>query len=81
MRDQNKLDFKTLLRTLVSPTLNANEWPSIDEGEGFISESIPNPTTVYEISDRSIEASHLDEEGQQQSVRIVNCEISKWPKA
>lgn len=75
----NENNFKTLLRTLVSPSINANEWPTVAAGEGFISEFIPHPSTVYEISDRSIDISHSDDEGIPQVVRVVNCEISKWP--
>lgn len=73
-------DFKTLLRSMVSPNLNTCSWPKTDGNEDeFISECIPNPTSVYEVHDRSIDISHADDESTLEAVRVVSCQISKWP--
>ncbi|HAT2098257.1 TPA: type IV secretion system protein TraC [Legionella pneumophila] len=74
-------DFKVLMRVLVSPNFNECAWPKIDDSQPFISESIPIPTTVYEIGDESIDISIADDEGAIQHSRVVNCELTSFPKA
>ena len=41
---------------------------------------LPIPTTVYEIGDEAINLSLSDEKGALQSTRIVNCELTSYPK-
>ncbi|HHI9467516.1 TPA: type IV secretion system protein TraC [Legionella anisa] len=76
----DEADFKVLLRALVSPNFNELSWPMVESSSSFISESIPNPTTVYEIDDEVIDVSIADEEGMIQRSRIVNCEVTSFPK-
>jgi conjugal transfer ATP-binding protein TraC len=73
-------DFKALMRALISPNFNEYDWPAIDESPSFIGETIANPTTVYEIGDEAINLSLSDDEGALQSTRIVNCELTSYPK-
>lgn len=74
------LEFKSLMRTLVSPSQDDIAWPFIDKNdEGLLRDDIPNLTSVYEINDKSIDISSHNSEHEEQKVRIVNCQISKWP--
>jgi conjugal transfer ATP-binding protein TraC len=73
-------DFKVLMRALVSPNFNECFWPSMEESQSFINEVIPHPSTVYEIGDESIELSLADDKGVMQRTKVVNCEISSFPK-
>lgn len=75
-----KDDFKGLMRALISPDFNAYEWPTIDDSSSFIGETIANPTTVYEIGDEAINCSVADSEGHLQQARIINCELTSYPK-
>ncbi|QLZ68942.1 type IV secretion system protein TraC [Legionella sp. PC1000] len=74
-------DFKILMRALMSPNFNELSWPAIEDSSPFIAKSILNPTTVYEIDDEAINLSIADEEGIIQNSRVVNCELSSFPKA
>ncbi|HHF7375640.1 type IV secretion system protein TraC [Legionella bozemanae] len=77
-----RLEFKSLMRTLVSPSLDEIAWPLIDNNEdGLVRDSIPNLTSVYEIHDKCIDISSHNLEHEEQKVRVVNCQISKWPDA
>ena len=73
------LEFKTLLRTLVSPSLDDISWPLVEEHNELIKDSIPNHTTVYEIHDKCIDIAHLNSDHQEEKVRVINCQINKWP--
>lgn len=73
-------EFKSVMRTLVSPSLEESSWPLIDnQEEGLIRDALPNVTSVYEIHDKSIDISTHNSEHEEQKVRVVNCQISKWP--
>lgn len=73
-------DFKVLMRALISPDFNEMDWPIVEETSGFINESIPNPTTIYAIGDEAIDISLADEIGAIQKTKVVNCEITNYPK-
>ncbi|WP_103989397.1 type IV secretion system protein TraC [Legionella quinlivanii] len=73
------LEFKSLMRTLVSPSLDEMGWPVVENGGGLIRDDIPNLTSVYEIHDKCIDISSRNADHEEQKVRIVNCQISKWP--
>lgn len=72
-------EFKALLRTFVSPSLDDIAWPVIDDEDGLIREAIPNPSSVYEIHNQSIDIAYLNAENKAQKTRVINCQISKWP--
>lgn len=74
----NVMDFKTLVRTFVSPNLNDIDWPEIQDDTNLISGTIPHPSTAYEITESSIDISLTDEQGNPIHTRIVNCEISNF---
>ncbi|WP_454784010.1 type IV secretion system protein TraC [Legionella sp. WA2024007413] len=74
-------DFKVLMRALMSPNFNELSWPTIENSSPFIAKSILNPTTVYEIGDEAINLSVADEEGIIQRSRVINCELTSFPKA
>jgi conjugal transfer ATP-binding protein TraC len=76
----NAHDFKTLLRAWVSPNAHAIDWPDVQSSTGFLSETIPNPTTAYEICESSIDISLTDDKGNPVHTRVVNCEISTFAK-
>jgi conjugal transfer ATP-binding protein TraC len=73
-------DFKVLMRALLSPNFNDTAWPDVPESKGLIKEGMLNPSSVYEISDSRLEISLADEEGFLQKTRVVNCQISEYPK-
>ncbi len=74
------LEFKSLMRTLVSPSLDDIAWPLIEKStKGLVRDSIPNLTSVYEVHDKSIDISSHNSEHEEHTVRVVNCQISKWP--
>ncbi|RUR14094.1 type IV secretion system protein TraC [Legionella sp. km772] len=74
------LEFKSLMRTLVSPSLDDIAWPLIEKSaKGLVRDSIPNLTSVYEVHDKSIDISSHNSEHEEHKVRVVNCQISKWP--
>lgn len=75
-----RLEFKSLMRTLVSPSQDEIAWPFIDTNEeGLVRDAIPSLSSVYEIHDKSIDISSHNSEHEEQKVRVVNCQISKWP--
>lgn len=76
----DKEDFTVLMRAIVSPNFNEQSWPRVESSEGMISESIPLPTSIYEVNERSIDISILDEDGFSQSSRLVSCELTSYPK-
>lgn len=73
-------EFKVLMRALVSPNFNEFSWGSVDEENTLISDSIPNPTMVVEIGDEAMDVSIADEKGALQKTRIINCELTRYPK-
>lgn len=75
-------DFKTLLNTILSPDLDTFFWPKVENCEGFVNESLANPTTVYDINDSNIDVSLYDSDSHYKTTRIVNCELleSGYPK-
>lgn len=76
-------EFKVLMRALISPNFNEQSWPDVTdiEPEAFLNEGIANPSTVYAIEDSAINLSLLDKDGQMQKAKIVNCEITSFPKS
>lgn len=72
-------DFKVLMRVLISPDFNELSWPVVDEVNGLIADSIPNPSSVVEIGDEVIEVSIVDSKAQTTRTRLVNCEVSSYP--
>ncbi len=75
----NEHHFKMLMRALVSPNFNECSWPSVEERGLMIGESIPSPTTVYEIGADAMDVSLADEKGHPQYTRMVNCELTSYP--
>jgi conjugal transfer ATP-binding protein TraC len=75
----DELMLKVLLRSLISPNFNDFFWPLMEE-DTLIRESVPHPTTVYELGDEAINVSISDEEGREQAARIVSCELTSYPK-
>ncbi|CDZ79404.1 conjugal transfer ATP-binding protein TraC [Legionella massiliensis] len=74
------LEFKSLMRTLVSPSLDDMVWPFIDNDEdGLVRDAIPSLTSVYEIHDKNVDISSQNSAHEEQTVRVVNCQIAKWP--
>lgn len=73
-------DFLTVMTTLISPQPSSPHWPSIDEGDDVIAEALPNPSTVYAIHEASLDVSLDDESGCRHTTRVINCEITQWPK-
>lgn len=74
------VEFKSLMRTLVSPSLDDIAWPLIEKSaKGLVRDSIPNLTSVYEVHDKSIDISSHNSQHEEHTVRVVNCQISKWP--
>ncbi len=76
----DKLDFQRLVRTLTSPNLNDIEWPDIKETGEFIRDSMVDPSTIVEISDREMDFSTTNIMGDVQKVRAIQCELSGYPK-
>lgn len=76
----NQTDFKVLMRTFVSPNFNEENWPRMEESPSLINESIPEASTVYNIDEMAIDISLTDNQGAPHSTRVVNCEITSFPK-
>ncbi|HAT3877909.1 TPA: type IV secretion system protein TraC [Legionella pneumophila] len=72
-------EFKVLMRALISPDFNELCWPSIHETDGFIAESIPNPSTMIEIGDETLEVSIANSQAKKSRTKLVNCELSAYP--
>ncbi|HBD7476128.1 TPA: type IV secretion system protein TraC [Legionella pneumophila] len=79
MRRCEASEFKVLMRALISPDFSQQSWPEVEAQHAFISECIPNPTTVIEIADESIDVSVLDEAGASQRTRMIQCELAHYP--
>lgn len=75
-------DFKTIVNTILSPDLESFFWPEQDETDGVISQSLANPTTVYEVNDSNIDITLKNADSEDASTRLVNCELLKngYPK-
>ena len=77
----DKKQFQTLLRTLVSPNRNQTDWPDIlDDSNKTINDLIPDPSSLYQINELSLDISSLDENGASILTRLVNMEISHYPQ-
>lgn len=76
----DKEAFCVLLRTLVSPDLGATQWPEVQTHDGLIREAIANPSSAYEIEEDAITVTGVDMQNNPVSTRIINCEISSYPK-
>ena len=75
-----KNEFTALMRAFSSPNLNETSWPTVDASDELLSDNIPAASSIYEIDDLGIDVSSNDNDGYPHTTRIVNCEISNWPK-
>jgi conjugal transfer ATP-binding protein TraC len=76
----DKNDFTGLLKTLLSPNFNEINWPKIEASSEMIADNLVEPTTVYEVFDEAIHVTLNDEEGARCDTRLINCELSAYPK-
>lgn len=77
-------DFTIVLRTIVSPNLQATTWPVItntrsNNDNSVIGNTIPDASAVYTITPNNIDISLLDKEQNLQATRLVNLEITSFP--
>ncbi|STX41112.1 F pilus assembly protein TraC [Legionella donaldsonii] len=73
-------DFATLLRALLSPNFSQGRWPATDDEGGYLSDRLLDGTALYEIDEQGINLTLADSKGEQQSARLINCELKGLPK-
>jgi len=74
-------DFLVLMRTLVSPNLDAVIKPRINpEKDMPLSYVIPEASTFIEIGNTTLDIESSDEEGNPAKTRLVCAHINQWPE-
>lgn len=74
-------DFLTLMRSVVSPNLNATDWPVvITEKEQPLSDAIPDGSGFFDVGHTSIDIESSDTTGHSVNTRLVCMHINKWPE-
>ncbi|QDQ41171.1 type IV secretion system protein TraC (plasmid) [Legionella geestiana] len=76
----DRKDFSVLMRALISPDFSSFSWPCVGDEAGMIADSVVHPATVYEIGDTEIDVSVASDDGMLQHARIVNLELTEYPK-
>jgi len=74
-------DFLVLMRTLVSPNLDAVIKPKINPEKNMpLSYAIPEGSSFIEIGHTGIDIESSDEEGNPANARLICTHINKWPE-
>lgn len=73
-------EFQRLLTALTSPNLDTIEWPKVTHQEELLAHAVISPSILVEIADRAMNFNTTNEEGEEHSVRVIQCELSDYPK-
>lgn len=73
------LEFQRLLKALTAPKLEEIEWPKVSNDNELLRDTIIDPSILIEIADRAMNFSSTNEDGDEQKVCVIQCELSGYP--
>jgi conjugal transfer ATP-binding protein TraC len=72
-------EFQRLLNALTSPNLDDLEWPESTNHEELLGDVVIDPSILVKIEDRAMNFSTTNGEGDEHTVRVIQCELSGYP--
>ena len=76
----DKEEFQRLLTALTSPNLDEIEWPEPNPQEELLAQTVINPSILVELADRAMNFTTTNAQGDEHTVRVIQCELSGYPK-
>jgi conjugal transfer ATP-binding protein TraC len=72
-------EFQRLVTALTSPNLEAIDWTAPTHFEELLADAVISPSLLVQIADRAMNFSTTNAQGDEHTVRVVQCELSGYP--